>query len=236
MPSSTPERATAVEALAGELRDAVLTGRLAPGEPLREEEIAARTGHSRHTVRAALARLVSERLAESAAYRGVRVTRFDEADIQALQQLRTALESEAVRLLRDTHGRLWPASVLARARTAIDALRRLEDDDWLAVAGAHAAVHRALVAAADSPRLLEAHDRLDSELLLLLVHVRPDYTVAGLVGEHEAYLERVQRDGARAVRRHLEHSTRLLVAAHHLRAIQSSGERVVRANADTAGQ
>ena len=60
-------RATAAEQLAHDLRHDVLTGALPPGQPLREEDLAAATGHSRHTVRTALALLVAGRLAVAAA-------------------------------------------------------------------------------------------------------------------------------------------------------------------------
>jgi len=200
-------------ALAAQLRTEVLAGRLPLGSPLREEEIAARTGHSRHTVRAALARLVAERLAVAEPYRGVRVTDASDDEFVALQQLRCALESEAVRLLGAAHGDRWPDDVLGPVRAAVQELARQPDDDWPAVAAAHAAVHRTLVAAAGSPRITDAHDRLDAELLLVLVHVRPAYSVAELVAEHAAYVEDVQRDGGGAVRAHLEHSTRLVLDA-----------------------
>ncbi|SDN97525.1 DNA-binding transcriptional regulator, GntR family [Klenkia soli] len=199
--------------LADDLRRQVLTGELPAGHPLREEELAAVTGASRHTVRAALARLADERLLVAEPYRGVRVTTFADADVVALQQLRGALEGEAVRLLCEAYGTSWPAAVLAPARNAVAALAALPGDDWPAVAAAHAAVHSALVAAAASPRIAEAYARLHSEVLLLLVHVRPAYDVALLAAEHLAHLDDVQRHGPVAVRAHLDRSTALLLAA-----------------------
>ncbi|GAB3994836.1 GntR family transcriptional regulator [Nocardioides marmoraquaticus] len=211
-PSGAP-RTTAADRLTDELRRGVLTGALSPGEPLREEDLAAATGHSRHTVRTALARLVAERLSVAAAYRGVRVTSFDDDAVVALQQLRGALESEAVRLLGERHGTTWPDEVLAPVRVAIGSMAACAADDWPAVAAAHAEVHRRLVAAAGSARITEAHARLDSEMLLLLVHVRPAYSLDSLVDEHVDHLRRVQRDGPAAVRRHLDHATRAILDA-----------------------
>lgn len=210
---SAAARATAADRLVAELRGSVLTGALAPGEPLREEDLATSTGHSRHTVRTALARLVAERLAVAAPYRGVRVTSFDDSDVVALQQLRGALEAEAVRLLGERHGRAWPDDVLDPVRAAVETLRGCDPADWPGVAAAHAEVHRRLVAAAGSARVTEAHARLDSEMLLLLVHVRPAYSLDDLVAEHAAYLDLVQRDGPDAVRRHLDHATRAILDA-----------------------
>lgn len=118
--------ATAVERVTAALRDEILSGALAPGSPLREESAAERFDVSRHTVRAAFQRLVAERLAEAVAYRGVRVTSFDRAQVVALQQLRAALESEAVRIASDRFGgRRWPASASQGAEAALARLERL---------------------------------------------------------------------------------------------------------------
>ena len=200
---------TAVERVADAVRAEILSGELPADAPLREEAAAARYGVSRHTVRAAFQRLVAERLAVALPYRGVRVASFDRDTIVALQQLRSALEVEAVRIARQRYGSDWPDAALAPAR---DALERLgASADWLEAERVHADFHRALVAASGSPRIIEAHAALGSELLLFLLHVRPHYTIESLVVEHRELLDAVQSEGPEAVREHLEHSTRLLV-------------------------
>ncbi|MGW9183161.1 GntR family transcriptional regulator [Agromyces sp. NPDC055661] len=200
---------TAVERVADAVRAEILSGELPADAPLREEAAAARYGVSRHTVRAAFQRLVAERLAVALPYRGVRVASFDRDTIVALQQLRAALEVEAVRIARQRYGSDWPDAALAPAR---DALERLgASADWLEAERVHADFHRALVAASGSPRIIEAHAALGSELLLFLLHVRPHYTIESLVVEHRELLDAVQSEGPEAVREHLEHSTRLLV-------------------------
>ena len=77
----------------------------------------------------------------------------------------------------------------------------------------HADFHRALVATSASPRIMEAHAALGSELLLFLLHVRPHYTLDSLIEEHRALLDELPTRGPSAVREHLEHSTRLLIGA-----------------------
>lgn len=210
----TPPGPTATAQLADALREQILAARLAPGEAVREEELAARTGHSRHTVRAALALLADERLVTLAPYRGARVTTLAEDDLRGLQQLRCALESEAVRLTRERHGTAWPAGVVGPVEEALEELARVgraRPDDWPALAGAHADVHQAVVDTARSGRLSATHARLRSELLLVLVHVRPAYSPDSLVVEHRDHLARVQEQGEQAVRAHLEHSTELIL-------------------------
>ena len=200
------QRATGADRLADELRLRVLSGNLEPGAPLREEALAEEYDLSRHTVRRALERLVAQRLLVSEAYRGVRVTSFTDADVVALQQLRTALESEAVRLIRAEHGGSWPDELLAPLDAAVDRLGTDASPEQ-----AHSAFHRALVAAAGSPRITEAYERLDTEMLLFLRQLRSQYDPALLCTEHRDYLAGVQRTGEEAVRHHLAHATTMLL-------------------------
>lgn len=214
LPSAPLIRVTVVDRVAEIIRDEVLSGEIPLGAALREEQIADWVGASRHTVRTAFQRLTAERLLVALPYRGVRVTELDSDEVLAMQQLRAALESEAVRIANARFGSEWPDDVTAPAEAALDRLRELaadESDDWLAVERAHADFHRALVAASESTRIIDAHSALESELLLFLLHVRPHYSLGSLVEEHRALLADVQRRGPAAVHEHLAHSTRLLV-------------------------
>jgi DNA-binding GntR family transcriptional regulator len=196
----------AADLVADAVRAGILSGELAPGTPLREEELSATHGVSRHTARTALTRLAAERLVTAEPYRGVRVSLLDDDALVALQQLRCALETEAVRIARDRGIR--PAEVDA----ALDALAAAEaSGDWPATLDAHARVHLALVDAAGSPRIAEEYRRLDSEMHLLLTHVRPAYAPGALTEEHREYVEEAWADPQRAVRAHLEHSTRAIL-------------------------
>lgn len=204
---------TAAAEVTQRLRTTILDGDLAPGTWLREAELAERFGVSRHTVRTALARLSAERLAQSVPYRGVRVAQLDTTGLHALQDLRGALESEAVRLLRERHGQQWPPSVIAPITVALQHLEQAErTEGWAAATRAHSGFHQALVAAAGSARITETYAQLDSEILLMLTHIRPAYPPGSLTEEHYAYLSATQRDGGPAVRAHLAHSTALIEA------------------------
>lgn len=206
-------RPTAAAALAGVLRTQVLDGHLAPGTPLREEALAAEHGVSRHTVRTALQQLSAERLAETAPFRGVRVAALDAAAVRSLQDLRRAVESEAVRLLVARHGTDWPRAV---TDVLADHLARLEGatgggGDRLAVLNEHAALHHALVEAAGSPRLTDVSAGLSAEVRLFTAHLRLHVEPASLVEEHRAYLDDVRRRGPAAVHDHLAASQSALL-------------------------
>ena len=194
------------DVVADAVRRGILSGELAPGTPLREEELSAAHGVSRHTARTALAALTTERLVTAEPYRGVRVSLLDDDALVALQQLRCALETEALRIVRDRG--IHPPDVDA----ALDTLAAAEaSGDWAATLEAHARVHLALVDAADSPRIAEEYRRLDSEMHLLLTHVRPAYAPGALTAEHRAYVEAALADPEHAVRAHLDHSTRAII-------------------------
>ncbi|WP_022889635.1 GntR family transcriptional regulator [Agromyces italicus] len=218
---------TAVERVAEALRAEILSGAVGLGSPLREEAAAERFGASRHTVRAAFQRLVAERLAVAEAFRGVRVVSFDRDEFVALQQLRAALEGEAVRIAGELHGAVWPELVLAPALAVLEQLEGLDTRppssgaadppeggdgvDWLEVERLHADFHRAVVAVSASPRIIEEHDAIGSELLLFLLHIRPHHTLRGLIAEHRELLEAVQSRGAEPMREHIAHSTEQLL-------------------------
>ncbi|MDT0115938.1 GntR family transcriptional regulator [Microbacterium sp. PRF11] len=203
--SAAPGPRTA-DLVADAVRGGILSGELPPGTPLREEELSATYGVSRHTARTALARLTAERLATAEPYRGVRVSLLDDAALVALQQLRCALETEALRIVRERG--IHPPGI----DDALDDLARAEDSgDWPATLEAHARVHLALVDAAGSPRIAEEYRRLDGEMHLLLTHVRPAYGPGALTVEHRAYVTAALADPERAVRAHLDHSTRAIL-------------------------
>lgn len=202
----------AVDTMTDAVRRGILQGSLAPGAPLREEELAREHGVSRHTARAVLARLADERLVRVEAYRGARVASLDDDELQALQELRGALETAALRLAvrRGPSGSLPPAAQAAVAEALADLEAAEAASDWLRTVAAHTAVHQALVDAGGSPRISEAYARLESELNLMLTRLRPEYPAGALTAEHRAYVEATLADPETVVRAHLAHSTALI--------------------------
>lgn len=213
--SVAPQRATAAAKLASTLRDRILEGSYARGQALREEHLATEFTLSRHTVRTALAMLAAERLVRSAPYKGVEVAKLDDAEVRAMQDLRCALESEAVRILNTRHPSGWPDAVRAPVLEEIARLRQLEATDaesWRLLESAHAAVHQAVIDAAGSARISEAARALESEVRLLLSGAHEHYGAAGLADDHAEYLRLLEHEGPNAVRAHLDALTAHLLA------------------------
>ncbi len=79
------------------LHRAIVTGVLAPGEKLRQEELAKSLGISREPIRSAILQLASDGLVAVHPHRGAAVTALTIEQIREIYELRTLLESHAIR-------------------------------------------------------------------------------------------------------------------------------------------
>jgi DNA-binding GntR family transcriptional regulator len=77
------------------LREAIIAGRLAPGQKLIERDLCEQTGVSRSSLREALRALESERLVESLETKGVVVATLTPRIAVEIYEVRAALDSEA---------------------------------------------------------------------------------------------------------------------------------------------
>ncbi len=80
------------------LRDAIIAGRLKPGERIRERELVSLLGVSRSPLREAIRILETEGLLTSLAHRGARVSELSVSDLRDMLHVRIMLETFAARL------------------------------------------------------------------------------------------------------------------------------------------
>ena len=203
---------SAVEALDSALERRILNGELAPGEHLREIELAEEYRVGRHTVRAAFDALVRRGLLEKQRNRGVFVRVLTDADLVEIYQVRAALEAEAFRML--AADRLPPA---AAVRAADDLGALTDGSPQRSVVDADLAFHRAIIEAAGNRRLARAHEDLRAEMQLLLAQLASGYaTPAEMARQHRALLAAIEQGdpaaAETAIRDHLGHATQWLTA------------------------
>ena len=86
------------EAIRIKLRRDIINGRLRPGAPLRQKEIAEAFGVSHVPIREAFARLEAEGLVTIRPRRGAIVSELDSSEIEELNEMRAALECCALRV------------------------------------------------------------------------------------------------------------------------------------------
>ncbi|BBZ33523.1 GntR family transcriptional regulator [Mycolicibacterium confluentis] len=139
---------TLVELAASRLRDAILSGALAPGAKIVEEQLCADFGISRAPLREALRQLAQQGLVEHLPRRGSRVAEWSPEDIRQLFELRTVLERHAVETALPLSD---PETALAPVHAALKAMEAASTD--LARDDAHRAFHAAVVGLAANRQL-----------------------------------------------------------------------------------
>lgn len=132
------------------IRDAIIDGRLAPGERLKEVELATELGISRTPVREALLVLQTEGLVEAVPNRGATVRAHTAEDLDDLYQLRALLEGYAARRAATRIAEKDVARLHASCER-FDALR--ENDDLRDLVKENVFFHRTILEIARSDRL-----------------------------------------------------------------------------------
>jgi DNA-binding GntR family transcriptional regulator len=148
-----------------------VAGRPAPGEQIREVEVARQLGVSRGPVREAFQRLVQEGLLEAHPAQGVFVKRLTGADINDLYHARQALETMAARILAASPS----PERIADLRAALAALEAGPVEDWVEMARLDLQMHEVLVPSANNTRLVRMFNTLAAETRLCMIALEPFY-------------------------------------------------------------
>lgn len=161
------EASSLVELAVRRLRSEILSGELAPGERIVEEQMTRRFGTSRAPLREALRLLGQQGLVEHLPRRGVRVMRLSPRDIDELSTLRDVLERFAVHCaLSETDPQPAGLELMAEAVAAME--RATTAQDALAQAAGHRAFHLALVALSGHRHLIEMYEPVILKLQLYM--------------------------------------------------------------------
>ena len=146
-----PQR-TMTEQVMGRLRDMILSGELAPGSRLDQNDLARRFGVSLVPLREALARLQSSGLVRIVPHRGVFVESLSVEELLDIYQVREALEDLASRLAAP---RLSAADLATLDRLKIEMEQTAKIDDFDAFLDLHRDFHFTIYRAAGRRHLLQ---------------------------------------------------------------------------------
>ncbi len=212
--------ASRTELVLEEIRRAILTRKLRPGQPLVEMELAGQLGVSKTPVREALKLLSGSGLVTFSPYKGASVRVVDRELAMAVYDVRLLLEPEAVgRAVRN-----GDQAGLVAARTALESARGAMTSEAM-VSGDHAelsllnrAFHQAMYSGCGNPLLISVLDDLRDRAALISVvgwETSPSWEVewrehqtilsAATVGEAET--------AAELTRQHIEGFLGRIVAA-----------------------
>ncbi len=141
---------TAQEAVLTELRRAIGSGELRPGEQVLQDALAERFGVSRVPLREALKILEGEGQVVYRPHRGYFVAELDVADLYEVYRIRDLLESEAVRVAVPLLT-VADLSTMQEAADQVDAASRA--DDLATMTAANRRFHFTVIDASRMPRL-----------------------------------------------------------------------------------
>lgn len=209
-PGGTPRMPLAARA-EQELRRAIVSGDLLPGAPLIEADLVQRMQMSKTPIREALRLLAHSGLVSSDAFRTWRVSRLSAAEIRDIYEVRSTLETMAVRNAC-TAGNSGRRAELA---ALIDQARHLMRDGSLTdLAMINRTLHRTLVADCGNNEIIRVLNSYDERLCLAIVSGWQQVdTSAKEFDEHRAIVEafiRGEADQAAALMHaHIERYARL---------------------------
>jgi GntR family transcriptional regulator, rspAB operon transcriptional repressor len=185
----------------GYLRGEILTGRFAPGQQLRTEELVARLKISRMPVKEAIARLAAEGLLDVQAQRGTFVSRVDPRDLAETFEVRRALEmlagERAVERVTKADTERLRALIAEMERSASpgEVTRHLE---------LNYEFHGLIVGLSDNRRLIETYRRLRVPIQMAGIHYRSESWVERVPQEqreHRSIVRALEQRNAEAVAR-----------------------------------
>jgi DNA-binding GntR family transcriptional regulator len=189
-----------------ELRQAILSGQLRPGERLVETQLADELGVSRNPVREAIRALASEGLIEVTARRGASVVTMTDQEARETIEVRALLEGQNARLAarRQDHETIKRIGAVLNKGTAAVAAKRFDQ-----LADLNLQFHRELAAAGQNMVLKELLTKLRERTAMLFSPTDP--TRQARSWEEHAAILRAIIDGD-------ERAAATLAAEHVMRA------------------
>ncbi len=197
------------------LRDAILTGKLVPGERLMENQLAEKLGVSRTPIREALRMLELENLVELVPRKGAQVLDMSEKDIVNVLEVRCVLEGlgaalackkmkeEELRKLKETEREFEKAS---------------ETEDNEAIADIDEKFHDIMFASTENDKLIQIFNNLRIQLYRYrMAHVKLESSKATIITHHRGIIKaienRLPEEGSKVAQEHIKYHAEFILHA-----------------------
>lgn len=184
-----------IDAVVDDLKAQVLAHDLRPGMPLTEAEVAARYDVARATAKAAIERLVADKVLVRKNHKTARVVKLGPADVRDIYRTRAYLESEVLRRLAERREVPLEARV---ANAEIEALWR--QGSWDSV-DADMRFHTSLIDALGSARTSSVYGSLAFEVKLCMAQLQGSQRLSPeiIVADHARILDLIEAGDAPGV-------------------------------------
>ncbi len=202
-----------IDAVADDLRKQVLDGAFAPDSPLTEADVASRYDVARATAKAAIERLVGEKVLVRKNHKTARVVKLGPDDVRDIYRTRAYLESEVLRRLAERR------EAPEQARVANDEIDTLWHAGEWDIVEPDMRFHTSLIDALDSPRTSAVYGSLAFEVRLCMAQLQGSQRLSPeiIVAEHAQLLTLIEAgnaDGAASLLdEHLARARELLAGA-----------------------
>ena len=180
------------------LRDAILTGKIEPGERLMELHLAKKLGVSRTPIREAIRMLELEGLAVTVPRKGAQVAKLSEKDLIDVLEIRDALDELAV---KSTCGKMQEKD-FDELQEALEAFEKeTRGGDVRTIVEADEAFHNIIYRATDNPRLMTLVQNLKEQMYRYRYeYIKDNADYDTLIAEHNAILDGLRRKDEEYVR------------------------------------
>lgn len=202
-----------IDAVVDDLKAQVLAAELRPGDALTEAEVATRYDIARATAKAAIERLVAEKVLVRKNHKTARVVRLGPEDVRDIYRTRAYLESEVLRRLAERK----QVPVEARVANAeIDAL--WQQGEW-DIVDPDMRFHTTLIDSLGSARTSSVYGSLAFEVKLCMAQLQGSQRLSPeiIVAEHAKLMELIEAGDAVAAAalldEHLGRARELLAGA-----------------------
>lgn len=189
------------------LREAVLFGTLAPGEPVTIQGLVERLGAGMTPVREAIRRLTGEGLVDVLPHRGAVVRRFSERDVREYFEVREGLDGVAARLAA---GNIHRGDYRDRLAALIEEFRIASGAGGPELLAIRGALRDLIFEIAGNMRLAEIASRLVYPALSERLHKLLPKRTASSFSEYEKVVKAIMEgdglEAERLMRLHLRHS------------------------------
>ena len=189
------DRSTLVVKVANQIREAIKSGKLKPGEHIIEGDLAMDMGISRFPIREAIRYLEKEGLVTTTPYKGAHVTELTEKDLEEIYSLRIVIEELAIRTLikhLDSEKVKKLESVVTAMKQVAKNCRTIEE-----VIDVDLSFQRTICELAENRRLLELWLNLSHQLRAFIVlddHLYGDDTPEKTLETHYPVFEAIKKE------------------------------------------
>lgn len=195
------------------LRDAILTGKLVPGERLMENQLAEKLGVSRTPVREALRMLELENLVELVPRKGAQVLDMSEKDIINILEVRSALEGLATALACEK----MKKEELQRLKNIQGEFERaISEGDKERIVQIDEDFHDVILASTENDKLINIYNNLRIQLFRYrMAHVKLDSAITAIVAHHRSIIRALENhdaeEGASVAQGHIKYHTEFIL-------------------------